>query len=66
MPAPLRAPLKTRYKVAYGVGHLQNDLTAAMWFSFMLVFFIDVVGLSTQESGFLLLLGQAGRPRPVR
>ena len=52
-------PLRLRYKIAYGVGHLQNDLTAAMWFSFMLVYFIDVVGLSTKEAGALLLLGQA-------
>lgn len=50
--------LKTRYKFAYGIGHLQNDLTAALWFSFLLTYFVEVIGLSTAESGVLMLLGQ--------
>ena len=52
-------PLRQRYKLCYGVGHLQNDLTAAMWFSYTLVYLEEVVGLSTQSAGALLLLGQA-------
>lgn len=30
-------------KVCYGVGHVLNDLCAAMWFSYLLVFFHSVV-----------------------
>lgn len=52
------AKLKPRYKFAYGIGHLQNDLTASLWFSFLLTYFVEVIGLSTAESGALMLLGQ--------
>ncbi len=30
--------LKWKHKLAYGVGHVYNDLCAAVWFSYMLLY----------------------------
>eukprot|EP01064_Diplonema_japonicum_P014773 TRINITY_DN22484_c0_g1_i1.p1 TRINITY_DN22484_c0_g1~~TRINITY_DN22484_c0_g1_i1.p1 ORF type:complete len:550 (+),score=115.94 TRINITY_DN22484_c0_g1_i1:45-1694(+) len=45
-------------QVLYGTGHILNDLCAASWFSYMLVFFERVALLSGAASGALVLLGQ--------
>jgi len=42
----------------YGVGHIENDLKATMWFSYLLVFFDKVIGLSAVNAGILLIIGQ--------
>jgi len=42
----------------YGVGHVQSDLVATMWFSYLLVCLQEVVGLSKLYAGFLLTIGQ--------
>ncbi|KAJ8951322.1 hypothetical protein NQ318_008226 [Aromia moschata] len=44
--------------LAYGVGHVLNDVCASMWFTYLLVFFHLVLGFSNWETGFLLLVGQ--------
>lgn len=45
-------------KFAYSVGHVLNDLTASMWFSYLLVFYHRVVNFSNPSAGYLLLIGQ--------
>ncbi len=45
-------------RLAYGVGHVLNDLCASMWFSYLLVFFHYVLSFSNNMAGFLMLLGQ--------
>eukprot|EP01064_Diplonema_japonicum_P028255 TRINITY_DN428_c6_g1_i1.p1 TRINITY_DN428_c6_g1~~TRINITY_DN428_c6_g1_i1.p1 ORF type:complete len:558 (+),score=80.95 TRINITY_DN428_c6_g1_i1:66-1676(+) len=45
-------------QILYGTGHILNDLCAASWFSYMLVFFERVASLSGASSGALVLLGQ--------
>jgi len=45
-------------RLAYSVGHLQNDLTAACWFSYFLLYLQEVVGISHSLAGYILLLGQ--------
>ena len=45
----------TRY--AYALGHIFNDLTAAMWFSYTLLFLQRVSLLEPVVAGSLLLLG---------
>lgn len=45
-------------KLAYSVGHVLNDLSASMWFSYLLVFYHSVVLFSNAAAGYLLLIGQ--------
>jgi Na+/melibiose symporter-like transporter len=45
-------------KFAYSVGHVLNDLSASMWFSYLLVFYHRVVNFSNASAGYLLLIGQ--------
>ncbi|KAJ8966997.1 hypothetical protein NQ317_006925 [Molorchus minor] len=51
-----RLPLKLH--LAYGIGHVLNDVCASMWFTYLLVFFHLVLNFSNWETGFLLLVGQ--------
>ncbi|XP_020905896.1 major facilitator superfamily domain-containing protein 12 isoform X2 [Exaiptasia diaphana] len=50
--------LTWRTRLCYGVGHILNDLTASMWFTYLLVYLHKVIGFSSVNSGFLLLIGQ--------
>ncbi|CAF3243939.1 unnamed protein product [Rotaria sp. Silwood2] len=45
-------------KFAYSVGHVLNDLSIAMWFSYLIVFDYRVVNFSNASAGYLLLIGQ--------
>lgn len=49
--------LPFRTKAAYALGHVFNDLAAAMWFSYTLIFLQRVVLLEPLAAGGLLLLG---------
>jgi len=50
--------LSKKQKIGYGTGHVLNDLCASMWFSYLLIFFHDVLKFSQPMAGYLLLLGQ--------
>jgi Na+/melibiose symporter-like transporter len=41
----------------YGVGHFYNDLCACMWFTYLLVFFKNVLHMSAARAGLLMLIG---------
>lgn len=45
-------------KLAYGVGHVFNDLCGAMWFTYLLIFFTKVIQFSNSLAGTVLLVGQ--------
>ena len=45
-------------KAAYALGHVFNDITAAMWFSYTLLFLQMVLGMSPALSGVMLLIGE--------
>lgn len=45
-------------KLAYGVGHVLNDVCASMWFTYLLVYFHLVLGFSPTYAGVVLLIGQ--------
>jgi hypothetical protein len=45
-------------KAAYALGHVFNDITAAMWFSYMLLFLQMVIGITPELSGAMLLTGE--------
>jgi len=53
-------------KLAIASGHFQNDLCAALWFSYLLLYFEKVVGFSepgiktSSFPGTLMLIGQVG------
>ncbi|EOY17373.1 Major facilitator superfamily protein isoform 4 [Theobroma cacao] len=41
----------------YGVGHMLNDITAACWFTYLLLFLTDI-GLSQRDAATVMLSGQ--------
>lgn len=45
-------------KFAYSVGHVLNDLTASMWFTYMIIYFHQVKSFNNALSGDLVLIGQ--------
>lgn len=44
--------------LAYGMGHILNDVCASMWFTYLLVFMHLVLDFTNAEAGALLLVGQ--------
>ncbi|CAF4793326.1 unnamed protein product [Pieris macdunnoughi] len=45
-------------KFLFGLGHVYNDLCAAMWFSYMMLFLQAVMEMQAVFAGTMLLLGQ--------
>ncbi|RUS80621.1 hypothetical protein EGW08_011631 [Elysia chlorotica] len=45
-------------RFSYGVGHVLNDLTASMWFSYLLIFLQKVDLFKNVLAGNLMLIGQ--------
>ena len=45
-------------KLAYGVGHVFNDLCVSLWLSYLIIFYHYVIGLSHFNAGLLYLIGQ--------
>ncbi|XP_008558786.1 major facilitator superfamily domain-containing protein 12 [Microplitis demolitor] len=45
-------------KLSYSLGHIFNDLAAAMWFSYTLIYLQRIAKLEPLSAGGLLLLGQ--------
>ena len=54
-----RTPLSQRF--CCGVGSVMIDITRQLLFSFRLVFFMKVLGLSAANAGWLMLYGQIAR-----
>lgn len=50
-------PLRARLKFAYGLGHVFNDISAAIWFSYTMVFVQNVIGVPSTVAGFLMFFG---------
>lgn len=45
-------------RYAYGLGHICNDVCAAMWFSYALIFYQIVIGFPPVYAGYLLFIGK--------
>lgn len=45
-------------KVGYSIGHTLNDLTAAVWFSYLIAYFYNVRNFDSMLAGYLMLVGQ--------
>uniref|UniRef100_A0A7N2LCF3 Major facilitator superfamily domain-containing protein 12-like n=1 Tax=Quercus lobata TaxID=97700 RepID=A0A7N2LCF3_QUELO len=50
-------PLGRRSVIYYGMGHMLNDITAACWFTYLLLFLTDI-GLSPRDAAMVMLSGQ--------
>ncbi|TDH69058.1 hypothetical protein CCR75_004916 [Bremia lactucae] len=44
--------------IAYGVGHVLNDMCASTWFSYLLVFLLHAVRMSPADSAIVMFCGQ--------
>ena len=55
---PSATKLSIFRKLAYGVGHVFNDLCASMWFTYLVLFYHKVVLLDNLYAGLLVLIGQ--------
>ena len=55
---PGKDKLSTYLKLAYGTGHVLNDLTACLWFTYLLIFFHEVLGFSNSMAGYFMVVGQ--------
>ena len=42
-------------KLAYGTGHILNDMCASMWFTYLLVFFQSVLQFDNMYAGIVML-----------
>lgn len=62
----LERKISTSTKIAYALGHIFNDLTAAMWFSYTLIYFQRVALLEPIVAGALLLLGKKKKKKRTR
>ncbi|KAL2632406.1 hypothetical protein R1flu_017092 [Riccia fluitans] len=54
-PTGVRLPRRAIF--SYGTGHMLNDLTAACWFTYLLIFLTDI-GLTAQQAATVMLSGQ--------
>lgn len=55
-PQPPRLSQVRRF--GYAVGHVQNDVCASMWFTYLLIFFQNVLGWPPHVAGIIMLIGQ--------
>ncbi|CDW85081.1 UNKNOWN [Stylonychia lemnae] len=53
-----RDGLGPRQIAAYAVGHFNNDLSGSIWFTYVLYYVQEVVGLDPVIAGFVMLVGQ--------
>ncbi|XP_052890488.1 major facilitator superfamily domain-containing protein 12-like [Anopheles moucheti] len=52
--------LKMYEKIGYGLGHVHNDLSVGIWFSYTLLFMQGTLGMPAAEAGAMVMLGQVG------
>lgn len=64
--AEVRCRVTRLQKAAYGVGHVMNDICAAMWFSYTLLFFHVVLAMPPVLAGTMLLIGKWNKIVPKK
>jgi hypothetical protein len=47
-------------KIGFGLGHVYNDLSAGVWFSYTLLFMQGALSMSATVAGALVMFGQVG------
>ena len=53
-----RQSIPLKVKIGYGFGHVLNDMTASLWFTYILVFLGNNVSVSEVNAGIVFLTGQ--------
>lgn len=53
-----KSTLKFFERIGFSLGHVFNDISAAVWFSYFLLYFQNVIEISGIQGSYLLLLGQ--------
>lgn len=53
-----RMGLPLTQRLGYSIGHVLNDLTASVWFSYLIVYFHQVMNFNNNLAGYLMLIGQ--------
>jgi len=51
-----KLPILTKF--GYSIGHVLNDMCAAMWFTYLLLFFEKVLNIEKNSAGTIMLIGQ--------
>ena len=51
-----KLPILTKF--GYSIGHVMNDMCAAMWFTYLLLFFEKVLNIEKNSAGTIMLIGQ--------
>lgn len=46
-------------KLGYSVGHAFNDLTASMWYTYLIAYFHEVKNFNDTLAGTLMMIGQS-------
>lgn len=57
-PSQTTADLSLLQRIAYGFGHVYNDLCAAMWFSYTLFYLQIVIRMTATSAGLLVMIGE--------
>ena len=52
----VKVPALTKF--GYATGHVMNDMCAAMWFTYTLLFFEKVLGINKDSAGTIMFIGQ--------
>ena len=50
--------VKRLTKYGYGTGHIMNDMATSLWYTYLLLFYMDVIKLGPIYAGIILLVGQ--------
>ncbi|XP_060070699.1 major facilitator superfamily domain-containing protein 12-like [Ylistrum balloti] len=50
--------LPATQRFLYSIGHVLNDLTASMWFSYLIIYFHQVKQFDNSLAGYLMMIGQ--------
>lgn len=56
-----KSRFSVRLQLAFGVGHVLNDICSSIWFSYLLIYLNLVLEFDSWQAGFLLLVGQVNK-----
>ena len=55
---PEENKLKKLTKYGYGTGHIINDMSGSLWFSLLLLYYVDVIKIGGIYAGIIMSVGQ--------
>ena len=51
-------PLKFRTKYGYGIGHIIAEMCMALWYSYLVLYYQQVIRINPINVGYIFLVGQ--------